>query len=81
MDTVDAHGCDTAGREYVFDIEPILERRGMDLAGLKRLIGAHISPKAWVKLEQGRVTHCYVSTISLMCNVLNCEPNDLFRKV
>lgn len=61
----------------VVDIDVMLARRKMSSGKLAELVG--ISPANLAVLKNGRAKAVRFSTLTRLCEVLDCQPGDLLR--
>lgn len=58
-------------------LDAMLERRGMTLAQLARAVD--VTPVNLSILKNGRARAIRFSTLTAICDVLDCQPGDLLR--
>ncbi|QLD10968.1 helix-turn-helix domain-containing protein [Microbacterium oleivorans] len=59
------------------DIDRLMDERGMTVAELSALIG--ITPANLAVLKNGRAKAVRFSTLSALCEALDCQPGDILR--
>lgn len=62
--------------EVVCHLDELLERRGMTLAALSEQVG--VTPVNLSVLKNNRAKAVRFSTLTALCQALDCQPGDLF---
>ena len=63
--------------EIIFNIDVMLARRKMSLTELAQRVG--ITPANMSILKTGKARAVRISTLSKLCEVLDCQPGDLLE--
>ncbi len=58
-------------------LDALLKERGMTVAELARRVGVTVANLSVLKNNRARAIR--FSTLTALCEVLNCQPGDLFR--
>lgn len=62
--------------KIVFNIDVMLAKRKMKMTELAELVG--ITPANMSILKTGKAKAVRISTLARLCEVLDCQPGDLF---
>ena len=70
---------ETLNGEIIFNIDVMLAKRKMSVGELAARVG--ITPANMSILKTGKAKAIKVNTIVKMCEILDCQPGDLFEYV
>lgn len=70
---------DTAGHRVVCRIDHLLAERGMTLAELAERVGVSVVNLSVLKNNRARAVR--FSTLTALCDALDCEPGDLLAVI
>lgn len=64
--------------DMVIHLDCLLTERGMTMATLSELTG--LTPVNLSRLRNGRVSAVWLSTLSAVCQALDCQPGDVITR-
>jgi putative transcriptional regulator len=71
------HALQEPGHRVECRLDALLEERGMTVAELARRVGVTVVNLSVLKNNRARAIR--FSTLTALCDALNCQPGDLFR--